>query len=526
MKIRITQWVVLGLLLLTLFHPVFHFKKDIPLYGILLIDESESMKNIKRRKIEASVPLKTFNFDKNRKGTDIGKALIETSEKYSNASFIILFSDGSNTRGKEPIEVAGKIGIPIYFVLPEEDKINTGFISVYGQSSALEGDSITIKVHYKVPDEATIEINHNGKISKKNIRKEGILNLPILPSVGKNNIQFSLLIENEIADKAIWSFDVKGKRKLLIATEVPNWNYKFIKRYFEDKNWKVEDYEKDNIKNEKIFNYNILCILENPDKHKEKIEKYLLKGGNVIVISSVSPNLDFLPLIASTLSKYSGKLPESYYLKAGGVKSNAKTLELLGEKVGYSMYYGEGNVFQLAYLELWKLALSDKKIYSKDFFKELMDNLTEKLTQEEMSISYSKKLTEGEDFILKFNKNKDLDKTFFWDGQKIPVIEDSLVIKNPSEGLHHFKITLPSQSIEDSVLIVAEGGDKIGIDSTMLYSIADISGGGEWDGSLRREDFQVKEREIWINLRHNWFFISLLLLILFSDWVLWMRKSN
>lgn len=526
MKIRITQWVVLGLLLLTLFHPVFHFKKNIPLYGILLIDESESMKNIKRRKIEASFPLRTFNFDKNRNGTDIGKALTRASEKYSNASFIILFSDGSNTRGKDPIEIAGKLGIPIYFAPPEEDKINTGFISVYGLNSALEGDSVTIKIHHTVPDEATIEINHNGKISKKDIKKEGILNFPILPSVGKNNIQFNLLIENEIVDRAIWSIDVKEKRKLLIVTEIPNWNYKFIKRYFEDKSWKIEDYEKDNIKNENIFSYNILCILENPDKHKEKIEKYLLKGGNVIVVSSVSPNLDFLPLIASTLSKYSGKLPESYYLKAGGVKSNAKTLELSGEKVGYSMPYGKGNVFQLAYLELWKLALSDKKIYSENFFKELMDNLTEKLTQEEMSISYSKKLAEGEDFILKFNKNKDLDKTFFWDGQKIPVIADSLVIKKPSEGLHHFKITLPSQSIEDSVLIVAEEGDKMGIDSTMLYSIADISRGGEWDNSFKKENFKIKEKEIWINLRHNWFFISLLLLILFSDWVLWMRKNR
>jgi hypothetical protein len=526
MKMRITQWIILVLLILILFHPVFHFKKDIPLYGILLIDESESMRNIKKRKIKTIIPIKTFNFGKNKNGTDIGNAITEASEKYPEASFIILFSDGSNTKGKNPIEIAGKVGLPIYIVFPEEYKYSAGFISVYGPNSALEGDSVKINIHYKVPDKATIEIRNNEKTNKKDINKEGILTFSILPSAGKNTIQVDLLIENKIIDNVIWSIDVKQKRKLLILTEVPNWNYKFIKRYFEDKRWKIEDYKKDNIKDENIFDYNIICVLDNPEKYKEKIEKYLLKGGNVVVVSSSSPNLDFLPLITSTLSKYRGELPEAYYLKPGGVKNNTKNIELSGEKVGYSIVYGKGTVTQLIYLELWKLALLDKNLYKKDYFKELMDNLTGELIQDESSVSYSKKLPEGEDFILKFNKNKDSEKSFFWDGQKIPITEDSILIKNPSKGSHHFRIEIESQSIEDSVLIVAEGGDKMGIDSTMLSSIADISGGGEWDGSLGRENFQVKKRELWINLRHNWLFIIFLLLLLFSDWVLWMRKNS
>lgn len=526
MKIRITQWFILGLFLLSLFHPVFHFKKNVPLYGILLIDESESMKNIKKGPIQAPVPLKTFHFGKNIKGTNIGKAIVEASEKYSEASFIILFSDGSNTKGENPIEIAGKIGLPIYIVFPEEDKVSNGFISVYGPNSALEGDSVKIKIHYKVLGKAAIEINYKAETEIKNIEKEGILNFSFLPGEGKNNIQFDLLIQNEIVDRAIWTIDIKERNKLLIVNTIPNWNYKFIKRYFEDKGWKIEDYKKDNTKDENIFDHDIICVLDDPDKYREKIENYLLKGGNVIVVSSSSPNLEFLPLITSTISKYRGELPEAYYLKPGGVKSNTKTIELSGEKVGYSIVYEKGTITQFTYLELWRLAILDKSLYKKDLFKELMDNLTEELTQEELNISYSKKLPEGEDFILKFNKNKDLNKTFFWDGQKIPIKEDSIIIKNPSEGSHHFRIEMQPQNIEDSVLIIAEGGDKMGIDSTMLSSIGGISGGGEWDSSLGREDFQVKEREIWINLRHNWFFISLLLLILFSDWVLWMKKSN
>ena len=526
MKMRLTQWIILGLLLLTLFHPVFHFRRNIPPHGILLIDKSESMKNIKRNKIETSIPLKPFAFGRNEKGTNIGKAMNEAYKEYPEASFMILFSDGSNTKGENPIEVAGKLQIPIYYLLPDEDKINAGFISVHGPNSAFEGDSVTIKVYYKVPTQATLEIKHNGKGNKKDVNKEGILTLPILPQVGKNNLQFNLLVGNEIIDRAIWSINVQKKRKLLILNEIPGWNYKFIKRYFENNRWKVEDYIKNSIKDENIFDYNIICILENPDKYKEKVEKYLLEGGKIIVISSASPNLDFLPIIASTLSKYRGELPEAYYLKPGGVKSNTKAIELNGEKIGYSIAYGKGTVIQLTYLELWRLALSGQTLYSEDLLNKLMDRLTEKTTGEKLSVAYSKKLQEGEDFILRFNENKDLEKSFFWDEKKIPVTEDSILIRNPSKGLHHFRIDMQSQNIEDSVLIVAEISDKMGIDSTMLASIADISGGGEWQDSRDSKDFQKREREIRINLRHNLFFIIFLLLLLFSDWVLWMRNSD
>jgi len=527
MKTRLTQWIILGLLILMIFHPVFYFKKRVSPYGISLIDKSESMNHAKRIEIESPVTLKSFYFGEKENGTDIGKAILTSVKTYADASFIILYSDGSNTKGENPIKVASKLGIPVYFVFPKlTAETNKGFISVYGPSSVVEGDSVKLIVYYKTPNTAMLEINYKNQTTRKKVIKEGILDFSLLPSIGKNNIQLNLLIENDTTDKTNWALDVKKKRRLLIISEIPNWNYKFIKRYFEDKRWIVERYKKDEIKHQNLQEYDMLCLLDNPDKYKENIGNYLKEGGNILVVSSASSSLNFLPVIASTVSKYSGKLPESYYLKPGGIRRNTKALEILGENVGYLMPQGEGTVTQFTYLELWKLALSDKKIYSENFFKELMDNLTEKLTQEEMSISYSKKLAEGEDFILKFNKNKDLDKTFFWDGQKIPVIADSLVIKKPSEGLHHFKITLPSQSIEDSVLIVGEFGDKMGIDSTILSSIGNISGGGEWDNSLKKTNFEIKEKEIWINLRHNWFFISLLLLLLFLDWFLWMRKSS
>ncbi|MEJ2355979.1 MAG: hypothetical protein P8Y62_08810, partial [candidate division WOR-3 bacterium] len=156
---------------------------------------------------------------------------------------------------------------------------------------------------------------------------------------------------------------MRKKRKLLIISEPPDWNYKFIRRYFEDKNWEVGTNEKDNIRLHLSQNIDIICFLNDPVKYKETLENYLEKGGKIIVISSVTSNLNFLPVIASTLTKYSGKLPESYFLKPGGVRRNSKALSVNGETLGYKMQYAEGTVVQLIYLELWKLALSAGQLY-------------------------------------------------------------------------------------------------------------------------------------------------------------------
>jgi hypothetical protein len=526
MKVRITQWIILGLVILMVFHPIFHFKKKVSPYGISLIDKSKSMKHAKRTEIESIFTLKNFYFGSGEDGTDIGKAIRAAAEKYPEVSFIILYSDGSNTQGENPIWVASEIGIPIYFILPESiGETNKGFISAYGPNSIKEGDSAKITVYYKVPNSATLQINYDEKVRKENIKKEGLFDFSFLPSAGKKNIQFNLLIENDTADRINWALDVREKRKLLIVSEIPDWNHKFIKRYFEDRGWTVDKIGKDSIDFKKYQDSDIICFLNDPVIYKEKIKDYLKKGGKIIVVASVSESADFLPVIAPVLIKYSGTLPESYYLKAGGIKRNAKTLEILGEKVGYRMPFSEGTVIQFTYLELWKLALSAGQLYPENLFENLMDKSSLELIPEDITISYSKKLIEGEDFMLKFNEQGKSAKTFFWDGRKIPIAGDSIIIKEPNPGLHKFKIDLSSQVIEDSVLIVSEPGDKMGIDSMMLKGIAEVSGGGKWERDFEGENLEFKEKEIWINLRHNWFFITFLFSLLFFDWFLWMRKK-
>ncbi len=527
MKIRITQWIILGLIVLMIFHPVFHFKRKVPPYGILLIDQSESMKRAKRIEVTSDFSLKNFYFGAGEKGTDIGQAILAAAKKHTNASFIILYSDGSNTKGKNPIKVASEIEFPIYFIVPESTgKTNKGFISVYGPSSVEEGDSAKIAVYYKTPNTATLEIHYESEIREKDIKKEGILDFSFLPSAGKKNIQLSLLIENDTADKINWTLDVKKKRRLLIISETPNWNHKFIKRYFEDRGWSVYRNEKDDINKEKLWSSDIICFLSNPVNYRKNIENYLRKGGKIIVVSYVSPNLDFLPVIAPALSKYSGKLPESYYLKAGGIKRNARAFEIIGEKVGYIMPFREGTVIQFTYLELWRIALYAGQLYPENFFEELMDEILHELISEEIPIFYSRKLLEGEDFILRFDNHRKSVNTFFWDRRKLPIAGDSIIVKKPTVGLHHFKIDLTSYSIEDSVLIVNGEEDKFGIDTLTLKGIGKMSKGGKWDRDFRGENLKLKEKEIWINLRHNWFFIIFLLLLLFFDWVLWMRRKS
>ena len=526
MKMRITQWVILGLLILMIFHPGFHFKEKITPYGILLIDKSESMETAKEVEIESHHTIKKFYFGTEENGTDIGKAILKASKSLPDASFIILYSDGLNTKGTNPIKVAGEIEIPIYFVLPEiKYKASTGFISAYGPNSIEEGDSAKITVYYKIPDTALLEINTENQTIKENIKKEGILNFAFLPSPGKKNIRINLLIDKDTIDRTNLSLDVRKKRKLLIISEPPDWNYKFIRRYFEDKNWEVGTNEKDNIRLHLSQNIDIICFLNDPVKYKETLENYLEKGGKIIVISSVTSNLNFLPVIASTLTKYSGKLPESYFLKPGGVRRNSKALSVNGETLGYKMQYAEGTVVQLIYLELWKLALSAGQLYPQNFFEELMDKSLKELISEETSIYYSNRLLEGDDFIIKFKGKENSVKELYWDRKQIRFSEDSIVFRQPNPGLHYFKLNLQSHSIEDSVLVVSEPKDRLGLDTLMLKGIAAMSGGGEWYKDFSKKNFESKEKEIWINLRHNWLFLISLLLLLFFDWFLWMRKK-
>jgi hypothetical protein len=527
MKIRITQWVILGLLTLMIFHPVFNIKKKIPPYGILLIDKSESMQDVKEIEIESDYTIKKFYFGAEGRGTDIATAIIKAAETNPYASFIILYSDGSNTKGENPIMIAEETEIPIYFIPPEiTGKTTWGFISAYGPNSIKEGDSVKITVYYKIPDTALLEIKTENQTIKENIKKEGILNFAFLPSAGKKDIRLNLLIDNDTIDRNHLSLDVRKKRKLLIISAPPDWNYKFIRRYFEDKNWEVGTNEKDNIRLHLSQNIDIICFLNDPVKYKEPLENYLEKGGKIIVISSVTSNLNFLPVIASTLTKYSGKLPESYYLKPGGIRRNSKTLPVNGENLGYTMRFAEGTVIQLIYLELWKLALSAGQLYPQNLFEELMDKSLKELISEETSIYYSNRLLEGEDFIIKFKKNENIVKELYWDRKQIKFSGDPIIVKQPSPGLHYFKINLQSHSIEDSVLVVSAPKDRLGLDTLMLKGIAAISGGGEWYKNFKKEDFELKEKEIRINLRHNWFFIISLLLLIFFDWFLWMRKNK
>jgi hypothetical protein len=522
---RPTQWVILGLLILLVFHPVFYFKKKVRPYGILLTDRSESMKKAEKIKIDSPVALKKISFGENEEGTDIGNALHEAAKDYEDASLIILYSDGSNTKGKNPIEVASKLEIPVYFVIPELNE-TTGFISLYGPSMSREGDSVKLTAYCKVPGEATLEMNYAGEIERRNIEKEVISEFYFLPPAGKTNIRFNLLIKNDTIDKTNWSLDVRKKHKLLIVEKVPDWNHKFILRYFEDKGWTVDSYERDSTAYKNFRDFDIICLLDNPDKYKENIENYLKTGGNILVIGSAPINLNFLPVVAPNLSKYSGELPESYYLKPGGIRKNAKELVISGENVGYVMPFGKGKVVQFTYFELWKLALSAKQLYPENFFEKLMDNLLKELIEDEINIYYSKRLLEGEDFILRLDEQESTAKSFLWDGQKLPFTGDSVIIVSPKKGLHHFKIELPSRSIEDTVMIVGEAPDRMGIDTFLLRGIGEASGGGRWDNDFKKEKLEPKEREIWINLRHNWFFISLLFLLLFLDWILWMKRSS
>ncbi len=521
MRVRVTQLLIGAFLLLLIFHPEFHFKKKVSPYGVLLIDRSRSMEGSKIKEVNSAFPLKTMEFGGGKPGTAIGEALLQAKESFEDASFILLYSDGTNTRGENPIEVAKRIGIPICCIYPEINAKVFGFLSVFAPESIDEGDSVVFTVHYRSPQSATIRMLCEGISEKKRIKGEGIEEFTLGLNPGKHNIEFTLEVKEDTIRRVNRSLYVRRKHKALVLAESLDWNYKFFKRYLEDLNWNVKGFWKTDGSLPSLSQYDIVYFSGIPKKIEARIREYVKKGGKVIIIDPFPESLDYLPIVAPHLITISGELPPSRYLKSGGVRSKAKSLNLMGENVGYLMQYGKGYVVQFTYLDLWKLALSGEGIYNRDLFGEVMEEFLTTLISSELNISYPDRLLEGEDLYI-YCEPKEPD-SFIWDGKNLPVLGDTIMIPTPEANLHHFQVVFPSSTLKGSVEVVRGLEDRVGIDTGMLYAIGEVSNGGKWKENFDKSRFGFKEREIWVNLRHNWFFLGILFGILFFDWYLWMK---
>ncbi len=521
MRLRPTQWLVIAFFLLLIFYPEFHCTKRISPFGILLLDRSESMKRATLPKIDSPFPLKRFDFGSEHHGTAIGEGLLQAKDRYEEASFILLYSDGSNTVGENPIEAAAEIGIPVYTMHPNITLDTSGYISAFGPEIIKEGDNAVYKVHYRVLCPSTINVLEEGVLDKKEVEGEGMLEFALNPTAGRHTFEFNLSKGDRIIDRTYRNLLVKKRPRVLIYTGSLDWNYKFFYRYFKELGsnvsgvWNRDDFDSP------FSDYEIVCLINPKIMVEEKIGDYIKNGGKTIVVNSSMLSTDFLPFIAPTITTVSSELPIHHYLKPTGIRRGSRSIDIMGEKLVYMLDYGEGQVAQVACLDPWRLRLAGGGVYKRDLFGEMMDKLLKYLTPAKLNISYPERLLEGEELKVTFEPMSP--DSFIWDGHAQSILEDYIIISSPERGIHHFKVVFPSSTFIESLKVMSGNNDGMGVDITMLDAISSGSGGGKWEDGFDQSLFGYKEKELYINLRHNWFFLSIFFIILFFDWYLWMR---
>ncbi|MCK4421613.1 hypothetical protein KAW18_15965 [candidate division WOR-3 bacterium] len=526
MKLRPTQWIIVGLILLLIFHPEFDWTKKVSPFGVLLVDRSESMRNLSLPKIGSSLPLKRMEFSINEPGTAIGEGLLLAKERYENTSFILLYSDGANTRGKSPIGAAAEIDVPVYVFYPDQRPETAGFISVFGPSNIEEGDSAVFKVHYLGPSPSIIRVLSGEMEKEREVRGEGVVEFSLFLDVGLHNFEFSLISKDKTIARTYRNLYVSERTKVLIYSGRLDWNYKFLYRYFEDKGCRVKGIWKRDKKMHSFSAYDIICLINPEEGIERKLDTYIKNGGTTIIVNSSLLSADFLPLIAPQVTLSSTELPIRYSLKPTGIRRGAGEVTLMGEIVAYTMNYGKGRVVQFTCLDPWRLRLVGKGVYHKDFFWEVMQTLMRYLSPDQLTISYPDRLLEGEEVMIISGPIKP--DSFIWNKKYIPVTGDTIIIPPPDEGVHRFEIAFPSSTVVGSLEVVKRERDRMELDTTMLNAIASISGGGRWMEDFDPSDFDSrafrhKSEIIYINLRHNWLFLSFFFFILFIDWYLWMK---
>lgn len=521
MKIRPTQLLIIVFILLLIFYPEFHYTKRIRPFGIFLVDRSESMKGISYDEINTSLKIKKFEFDKEKRITAIGDGILDAIERYEDASFIILFSDGANTHGSNPIEVAANIGVPIFVSYPDFSSDTSSYMSAFGPEIIEERDTAVFKIHYRTNKLSKVNMLEGELINSSKVNGEGIIEFTVSPDYGIHTFEFNLSFDNMVTNRIYRHLLVKKRFKALVYTKRIDWNYKFFYRYFEELGFDVYGIWRDENIDIKFSNYDIICLINPEENVEEKLRKYIKNGGNAIIVGSSIISSEVLPIIAPKVVVMSKELPVRYYLKPGGIRRGVSSIDVMEEKIIYLMKYGDGYVAQFTILNPWKLRLVGKGVYDRDFFSEVMSKVIKVIVPLNPNISYPNRVLENEELRIIFESL--IPDSFKWDEKSKIIIGDELFITNPDKGLHEFKAFFPSSTLIGTIRVIAKEGDRTGIDMAMLEAIADISGGGKWKDDFDPSVFEVIEKKHFINLRHNWLFISIIFFLLFVDWYFWMK---
>lgn len=337
------RWIAFLALFLTLSQAVFAFfkvelKKP---FVALLLDISESMnlksgdttrkeilkeivdsEKIKDLRKEAELEAYTFSdtltpfdlkaqkLDFSGEVTSLGNALDKVKEKLSdfNLKAILLLSDGANNYGKDPVEVAKGLNLPVYaYGIGEPapsfdlsiDQVRYQEVAYTGEKTELEvyvvgqgyeGKKLPLflKQGEKILDQKNIQIPSSGLMQK--------FTFEITPQKeGQNQYDVILPLQegetNNKNNKRTVSLKVlKSKLKILLIASRLDWEYAFLKRFLEsDEDFEMKSlvYGKNQVPikgefpEDELLNFDLLILVDVPSsifiKHRTRILEFLNK---------------------------------------------------------------------------------------------------------------------------------------------------------------------------------------------------------------------------------------------------------
>ncbi len=503
---KILRILIIVLVLILIFAPEFTLNLRVKTYGVFLIDGSRSMdrNRLSPPDIKSPYPLKKFVFDYKRERTGIGDAILKAKERYPDAGFILLYSDGMNNTGEDPILAIEKAGLPVFVIIPEQKE--TGISIIKSTHFITEGD--TALYYIKANKGKLLVFVEKKKIYEKQVKDAEEISIPVfMGKRGKRKILFILKGER-FSDTLETYTSVLPRPSFKIISGRPDWNMGFIRRELMGKGY-VESEKPD------------LYIFINPLKEQEdKIKSLLQKKKRIFVIGENITNLSVLPLRGYSRKEitFLEKIPMTV-LSPKVVLPEATIFHFYNLEAGVVYRHG-GGLFQSLMPQLWKLHLSSGGLLNKNLLSAYLDSVFVYMGVLNPHIELPVKVPEfsTQPIIFKGTPPENV----VIDTSQIPVHGDTLYLPPLPSGTYRISFVFQGDTLNDSLDVFSPVEER-GINIEELEILARVSKGRIVKDTLPSGIVPGK-RIIKINLRHNPLIYLLIILLLATEWVIWMRR--
>ncbi len=502
---NIIRVIIVILVFFLFFNKEIRLKRYIKPFGVLLIDGSKSMYGLKIPSIKTGYKTIKIVFNKNQTKTEIGNAILDCVNRYPDLSFIILYSDGNNNSGIDPLDVVRRLNVPIYVILPEFQDIPQVSVKKYKDFLRV-GD--TAYFYITSSKDVSLEIKEDEVLySTMNLKKDIEFKVGYYSEKeGVKNLSF--IFRNEyFVDTIFQKVTYLPKIKYSIQYSKPDWNVRFIKRIIEDKGFTPS----------KIGDLNFFILNEKDEMIEKNLSEFYRRRLKLFVVISYQSDINFIPF--NKFSIMLDSLNRVYFnsLLPFFTQKNSKELRFLNKRIGY--FNEDFTLFQSTILDIWKLSFSAIGLEDKDYLSEIIDSVIFFMGLREKEIIIPDTVNSKSEFYIYSNGlNADyiqIDSLF------VPYSE-TLLVYPLNEGMHIIRF-IGRDTTTKSIYAINPYEDKKGINRVLLEDIVKVSN-GKFIKNEFFEDFGRKKKEIIVDIRHSIYSYLIIILLLSINWYLWMKE--